>query len=62
MAAKLNAKIISSLEKCFHDEALSDHPRLKKASMLRNGNDIPFSSPCSYRIEHVRIKRKFTSG
>lgn len=36
MAAKLNAKIISSLEKCFHDEALSDHPRLKKASMLRN--------------------------
>lgn len=61
MAAKLNAKIISSLEKCFHDEALSDHPRLKKASSCAT-NDIPFSSPCSYRIEHVRIKRKFTSG
>ena len=36
MAAKLNTRIISSLEKCFHDEAISDHPRLKKASMLRN--------------------------
>lgn len=36
MAKTLHTRILSSLEKCFHDEAITDKPRLRKASMLKN--------------------------
>lgn len=36
MPNQLNTRIVSSLEKCFHDEMITEKPRLKKASMLKN--------------------------
>ena len=46
------ARIISSLEKCFCDEPVQAHPVMKKASMLRNER---FSFQLVYRDERTGV-------
>lgn len=55
MDGYVESKIVSSLEKCFQDEAIGDKPRLKEISILR---DERLSFQFIYRLRDKTVRSK----